>query len=351
MLLVAVAYTQEANSETQAGANKTATEASDSGSRTSSTVPFLGLRNITGSEKPTEFFGDSRSILRAGHCKLFHTSLDSLKPVSEKASFYIPDEIVKLDSISLTPIDGFWWGLQNTLQGRAPVLYVHGFFTSFERGCRRASLLQDSLDLSGQLVLFSWPSDGTMFNYTHDESDLYWSVDPLHRIMLEMVDRFGTGKANVLAHSLGARGVMLALVRLVQAKQSSEPLFNHVVLIAPDIDAGVFEQYLPMIRPLAQNITVYTSSNDSPLALSSQVHGYPRLGQAGAHLEGLSGIDIVDISEVPIRVPSGHVYHLYNNIVIDDLNQLINENKPAAQRRNLTKSGENQWRYSKPALD
>ena len=28
----------------------------------------------------------------------------------------------------------------------------------------------------------------------------------------------------------------------------------------------------------------------------------------------------------------------------EDLGQLINENKPAAQRRNLKQSGENQWR-------
>ena len=133
---------------------------------------------------------------------------------------------------------------------------------------------------------------------------------------------------------------MLALVLLAQAQQDDKPLFNQVVLIAPDIDVGIFEQYLPMIRPLARNMTVYVSGNDGPTALSRQVHGHPRLGEAGGHLEGLNGVEIIDLSDIPIRVPSGHVYHLYQNLVTEDLDQLINENKPATQRSNLTQVSE-----------
>lgn len=159
-----------------------------------------------------------------------------------------------------------------------------------------------------------------------------------------MIERFGEGKLNIAAHSLGTRGVMLALVRLAHAQQDSEPLVNQVVLIAPDIDVGIFKQYLPVITPLARNITVYVSSKDSPLALSRQVHGYPRLGESSAHLEGLTGIEIIHISDIPLRAPSGHVYHLNQDIVVDDLVQLLNENKPATKRRNLKPIGDNQWR-------
>jgi len=133
-------------------------------------------------------------------------------------------------------------------------------------------------------------------------------------------------------------------VLLAQAQQDDKPLFNQVALIAPDIDVGIFEQYLPMIRPLARNMTVYVSGNDSPLALSEQVHGHPRLGEAGEHLQGLTDIEIIDLSDIPIRAPSGHVYHLYQSLVTEDLDQLINQNKPAALRSNLKQSGEHQWR-------
>ena len=211
-------------------------------------------------------------------------------------------------------------------------------------------ILKESLGLEGRFVHFSWPSDGAILNYTRDEADLYWSVAPLRKILAAMISRFGAGNTNLVAHSLGTRGVMLALVLLAQAQQEN-PLFNQVVLIAPDIDVGIFRQYLPLIRPLARNMTVYVSNNDSPLALSRQVHGYPRLGEAGEHLYGLEGVEIIDLSGIPPRKPSGHVYHLYQSLVTQDLDQLINENKPAAQRRNLEPVSANRWRLQRPEAD
>ena len=335
---------QGCNSETTQAETEAATLETSAENDLLRTVPFLTLRNKTGSDEAKKFFGGERDTLHAGICELARTPIDSLKPIAEKAPFYIPDEIVKLDAIREFSIADFWQRLETTAGGRAPVLYLHGFYISFERGCRRALTLKESLGLEGRFALFSWPSDGVITNYTHDEADLYWSVYPLRRVLADMIDRFGTGNINLVAHSLGTRGVMLALVLMAQVHQDDEPLINQVVLIAPDIDTGIFKQYLPLIRPLARNVTVYVSSKDSPLALSQQVHGYPRLGEAGEHLENLRGIEIIDISDIPIRAPSGHLYHLYQSIMTEDLDQLINENKPAAQRRNLKQSGENQWR-------
>lgn len=315
---------------------------------TQRSVPFITLRNKTGSNEASNFFGGERGDLRAGYCDLSHLPIDILKPVAKLAPFYVPDEIVKLDTVRLSPVEDFWLSMESSLNGQSPVLYTHGFFISFERGCRRASLLQESLGLHERLVLFSWPSDGVIVNYTRDESDLFWSVDPLHQTLLDMIDRFGTGKVNLVAHSLGSRGVMLALIRLAQAKHGNKPLVNQVVLAAPDIDAGIFEQYLPLIRPLARNITVYVSNKDSALAVSRQLHGYPRLGEAVAHLEALTGVEIIDVSDIPVRQPSGHVYHLYHNDVVNDLKQLLNENKPASQRRNLKQIGEYIWSLHLP---
>lgn len=311
------------------------------------TVPFLTLRNKTGSEDASEYFGGKRSSLQAGYCEHSRTPIDSLKSIAEKAPFYIPDEIVRLDSIGELSVEELWQRIDSKSNGYSPVLYMHGFYISFERGCRRALILKESLDLEGRFVLFSWPSDGAILNYTQDEADLYWSVHPLRGVLDEMISRFGAGNTNLVAHSLGTRGIMLALVLMAQTQQHEKPLFNQVVLIAPDIDVGIFKQYLPLIRPLAQNITVYVSDKDSPLALSRQVHGYPRLGEAGEHLDGLTDVEIIDLSHIPSRAPSGHVYHLYQSLVTEDFDQLINQNKPAAQRVNLKQVKENQWRLQK----
>ena len=344
-------FITDISSETQPDANESTTAITTADNDLLRAVPFITVRNKSRSDKDSEYFGGERSNVQAGYCELERTPINSLKPIAEKAPFYIPDEIVKLDAVREVSIEDFWQRIEVTSSGQAPVLYMHGFYISFERGCRRALLLKESLGLEGRFALFSWPSDGAITNYTHDEADLYWSVYPLREVLADMINRFGAGNVNIVAHSLGTRGVMLALVLLAQMQQDDKPLLNQVVLIAPDIDVGIFEQYLPLIRPLTRNITVYVSSKDSPLALSRQVHGYPRLGEAGEHLQGLEGIEIIDLSDIPIRAPTGHVYHLNQDIVVEDLIQIINENKPAAQRRNLKQRGDNQWQLQQAGTE
>ncbi len=244
--------------ETQSGTEKTINANTRTEEGVLRTVPFITLRNKTGSSDATEYFGDERSTARAGYCSLSRTPLEALEPIAEKAPFYVPDDMVRL---------------------------------------------------------------------------------------------FGAGNFDIAAHSLGTRAVFLALLRMANGEQGSRPLVNQLVLLAPDIDVGIFKQQLPRIRPLVRNITIYVSSNDTPLALSRQVHGYPRLGESGPHLDGLTGVDIIDVSEIPVRYPSGHLYHLYNDIVTSDLVQLLDGGKPASQRSNLKPTRENYWLLQPQAVN
>jgi esterase/lipase superfamily enzyme len=327
----------------QSGTNQGTNSKAPSEDGSQRTVAFITLRNKTGNSKATKYFGDDRSIRRAGHCVLSRTPLKLLQPIAESAPFYIPDDVIELDKVRELSMEDLWSDLEASRDTHRPLLYTHGYFIDFERGCNRASVFQASLGLAGRFLLFSWPSDGAILNYTRDESDLYWSVAPLGQTLTDMVGRFGAGGFDVTAHSLGTRGVFLALVQMAETAQVTKPLINHLVLLAADIDTGIFKQYLPRIRPLARNITIYVSANDTPLALSQQVHGYPRLGESGPHLDGLTGVDIIDLSGISVRYPSGHLYHLYNDAVISDLNQLLNGGKPASQRSNLKQKGENYW--------
>jgi len=337
--------------DTQSSAKKTASTNASTEDGLHRTVPFITLRNKTGSGNASEFFGAERNTVHAGYCDLSRTPLETLKPLAEKAPFYIPDDILKLDTIRERSVENFWRDMESTMDGRRPVLYTHGYYISFDRGCKRASMFQESLGLTGRFLLFSWPSDGAILNYTRDESDLYWSVAPLGETLADMIRRFGAGNFDIAAHSLGTRSVFLALIQMADRNQSDKSLVNQLVLLAPDIDAGIFKQHLPRIRPLARHITIYVSSNDTPLAFSRQVHGYPRLGESGPHLEGITGVDIIDVSEIPVRYPSGHLYHLYNNIVVDDLTQLLDGGKPASQRSNLKPIGNNHWLLQPQAVN
>lgn len=314
-------------------------------------VPFVTLRNLTDAEAPDERFGDERAPLRSGRCVVSHAPYRLLRmpeAFSRNGFVFVPDSKIGLEAVTLESAELFWDSFASSLAGRRPILYLHGYNTSFSKACEQASQFQANLQAAGRVLLFSWPSDGALLNYARDEADLFWSVKYLESTLRQMIERFGAGGFDAVGHSLGARGLVYALVLLAHGDHWELPLLNQVVLTAPDIDAGVFQQYLPEILPLADNITVYVSDNDRPLALSREVHGYPRLGESGDHLDALEGIQIVDVSDVKARSFTGHLYHLYHEQVGDDLRQLFNQGGDAGQRTGLTREAPSRWRLAPP---
>jgi esterase/lipase superfamily enzyme len=309
-------------------------------------VPFLTVRNRTESTDPGEVYGDERSDLKAGWCRVRELDLSVLAPLADSAPSFLREEIFRVDRVRQVDRRVVLDELQSTAAGGTPVIYVHGYFINFEKGCRRASLLQENADLVGRFLWFSWPSNGALTNYTHDEADLYWSVPDLADAILELERRFGPKGADVAGHSLGARGVVLALYEVAARKPDAR--LGDVVLLAPDMDFQIFARMLPRISPIVESITVYVTDADRPLAISAQLHGYPRLGEAGNDVTKLQGVEVIDLSELPTESPTGHLYHVYSKDVGADLSQLLGEGKTAAQRQNLVQTGPNSWSLRQP---
>lgn len=303
--------------------------------------PYVTLRNRTGAQEPGDTYGVERSDVKAGLCRVGARDLGVLSPLAEAAPTFLREELYSVQEVRELDPAAVFDGLEKTAGERGPALYVHGYYIGFEKGCRRAALLQQNAELEGRFVWFSWPSDGAAARYLHDEADLYWSLPDLADTLLDLARRFGAGTVDVIGHSLGARGVVLALAEL--ANRHPDLRLGHIVLLAPDMDFGIFERILPRITPIAASITVYATSGDKPLALSAQLHGYPRLGEAGNDVSGLTGVEVIDLSALPNDSPTGHLYHIYSPIVGADLQQLLNEGKLAASRRGLVAQGDNLW--------
>ncbi|MEY8829234.1 alpha/beta hydrolase [Sedimentitalea sp. XS_ASV28] len=307
---------------------------------------YLTQRNRTGSDSPRKFYGDERSDLKAGWCEIGNVDLSLISPMADAAPFYIPDELLRVEAVREFPIEDVFGALLAREKNGAPLLHTHGFYIDFEKGCRRATLLRENIDLDGSFLWFSWPSDGSLLNYTHDEADLYWSVPDLATAIARLDTEFEDVLVNISGHSLGARGVILALYEL--ANRDPDLRVGDVVLLAPDMDFQIFERILPRIRPLMRSMTVYVTASDRPLAVSSQLHGYPRLGEAGNDVSSLDGVEVIDLSDIPARSATGHLYHIYNKEVGEDLSQLLNEGLPAKKRRNLVPVDRNLWKLQIP---
>lgn len=304
-------------------------------------VPFLTVRDFDASQEAGASFGDTRSALRAGHCSLEQEEAGVLSEILESGPTFVRNQPLSIEEVRVQPPDALLSGVKSGTQD-ALALYVHGYFIDFDKGCHRAALLQGNAGLEGRMVWFTWPSDGDVANYVRDEADLYWSVLDIADAIIDVNARSrDAGGADIIGHSLGGRGVALALAEI--AFRAPETRLGDVVLLAPDMDFGIFARLLPRIRPIANSITVYVSDTDRPLDLSEELHGHPRLGQAGNDVAALEGVEVIDVSGLPAESASGHLYHIYSEPVGQDIDRLLNQNLRASERPDLDALGPNLW--------
>ncbi|MBN2021955.1 MAG: alpha/beta hydrolase [Pirellulales bacterium] len=235
--------------------------------------------------------------------------------------------------------DGFYADLKERIaqcpRGEAFV-FVHGYNVTFEKAARRTAQMAYDLGFEGAPIFYSWPSQGGLFDYTVDETNVVWTVPHLKEFLLSVARRTEAKRVHLIAHSMGNRALTAALGQLVtELKQEDMPLFHELVLTAPDIDADVFRRDIaPVITKTAQRVTLYASSNDEALAASKKLHGYPRAGDSGEGLVVLPGIDTIDVSDLDTSL-LGHSYYGDNDTVLTDLAQLIEESKPPRLRSHL----------------
>lgn len=307
-------------------------------------VWYATIRNRETQRSTGDVYGGLRGKPRMGICSMAFTQIPGLGDIADAAPFYIPDERMQLQHVNEFKPNRFWemiGAFANDHSGKL-VFYVHGYNVGFEKSCRRAAILQRSLNLRHRLLLFSWPADGNLLSYTRDEADLVWSVPQLADMLQRLAQHVGPERLDVVAHSLGTRGVVLALSRLA-CRHANTPLINELVMVAADIDRDHFLDAWPKIRPLVRHTTLYASANDRALSASHEAHGYPRLGEAGEHLTVVAGIETIDVSPAGLRRFSGHIYHLYHPAVAADVQMLLNTGRAADERANL-------WRFERDGL-
>ena len=135
---------------------------------------------------------------------------------------------------------------------------------------------------------------------------------------------------------MGNRILTAALRSL--ADQDGSPVFDQVILAAPDINTLLFRRTIePEIRGSADRITLYASSRDRALMAAMEVSSYPRLGQSGDELVVLEHLDTVDASRVATDM-IGHGYFAENKQVVDDIFLLVRHEFAPAQRNLLRRS-------------
>lgn len=313
-------------------------------------VFYLTTRRRQEGKPAADTYSGERGEPHFGRCEVEFSPIPIVNHVAPKLPFYLKSESSVVSLAQQTDSKLFWDRLDTAVRRSSSgsvVLFVHGYNYGFERTCRMAAEMQRSLQNKAAFVVFSWPSNGLASDYVSDQADIEWSVPVLADFIGRLGDRIGRDKVQIAAHSLGSRGTIFALQRLA-AMRVERPLINNLVLLAPDFDSQTFVEMLPEFVYLTGAITLYVSGNDTPLKLSHQLSGYPRLGEAGEHLTVIEGVETIDVSSIGRYQITGHEYFYFHPRVTADLVKLLASGTRAGQRSGLrakVRHGVRYWEF------
>ena len=181
------------------------------------------------------------------------------------------------------------------------IVFIHGYNVSFKEAVQAAARVHDNFSglNSGagvNVVLFSWPSDGSMapwLAYSSDRRDAAASGPAFARGLLKLNDFFQKmaredvceQRIHLVAHSMGNYVLRHALQELRRQSRGGIPrLFDQIFLMAADEDDDAFEldHKLRLLPRLGRRVNVYFNRGDTAMAISDATKGNPdRLGDDG----------------------------------------------------------------------
>jgi len=230
--------------------------------------------------------------------------------------------------------------------GNKLMIFVHGYNQEFPDVSRRVAQFADDVKFSGPVVLFSWPSQGSLTGYTVDETNAEWAQTHFVELMSALLERIPVQSIYLVGHSMGNRIIGNAMITLSGERLESDlMLFREIIMIAPDIDADIFRKDMaPRLARTGIHITLYASSKDRALMASKAFHGYPRAGDSGEALVVVEGMETIDASDVSGGL-LGHSYFAEDRRIMEDIFGLLQTGQRADNRFGLEARETGQGRY------
>ena len=291
---------------------------------------------------PVVFSGDYRNQVEYGSCTVSippHHQPGALESPNLFRFEVTPDpeQHVVLAEIKPLSEDRFYQQMQQLQaeKGKNLLVFIHGYNVSFEDAARRTAQMSFDLKFPGAPVFYSWPSQANWYGYATDQANIRDSVQLIKTFLMDLAQKSGADTINLVAHSMGNVGLTEALKEMANA--TSEPLFNQVVLAAPDIDTDVFrDEIAPSIIGKARRLTLYTSKSDLALVASRYFNRGSRAGDSASELLLIPGIETIDATNVDSSL-LGHSYYGSSVSVLTDLENLL-KNQPIQERPYLRRS-------------
>jgi esterase/lipase superfamily enzyme len=168
---------------------------------------------------------------------------------------------------------------------RSLLIVIHGFRERFQSALRKTSFVASVLDIDTTVLVFDWPGDqgSSLRGYNAARQVASASGAELAELLELVVREVRPDRVSLLANSMGAQVAVDAFSILFQDPKFSDPdpELDHIVLTAPDVDHVEFNQrFREEIRAMADDLTVYVSSNDRALLMSRVINRGLRAGES-----------------------------------------------------------------------
>ena len=249
------------------------------------------------------------------------------------------DDRLKLhfQTLKILEKEPFWENINEELKDheineRSALVFVHGYNVNFEDAAIRAAQMGYDLQVPGITAFYSWPSQGKLSAYPVDEASIEASEKYMTEFLLNLAEKTDIEKIHIIAHSMGNRGLLRAVQRIISQVQTITNIaFGQIILAAPDVDIDLFKELAKGYRQLAERTTLYISSKDKALATSALIHQHGRAGFFPP-VTVVEGIDTVKVSKIDLTL-LGHGYFADARLVLEDIRDLLINNTSPGQRR------------------
>ena len=204
------------------------------------------------------------------------------------ASDWFLNEVIQLNRVSSLDRQAFVGQLREQVAAsphQSLLLVVHGFREAFPSALRKTAFLAHVLDINTPVLVFDWPGDqgGTLRGYRRARGLAQTSGQDLAAMLELIVDEVQPRRLWMIANSMGGQVVAdtFHLLHRDSGFSDRQAEFENVVLTAPDVDHEEFnQQFRQEMQDLAENVTVYVSSNDRALLASRLINRGLRLGES-----------------------------------------------------------------------
>ncbi len=168
---------------------------------------------------------------------------------------------------------------------RSLLIVVHGFREGFPGALHKTAFLSHVLDINTPVLLFDWPGNqgSSLRGYRRARRVAEASGAELAATLKLVIGDVRPARLWLMANSMGGQVVADAFHQLVRDADfaDTQTEIENVMLTAPDVDHDEFNnQFKREIKALADNVTVYVSSNDRALLVSRILNRGRRLGES-----------------------------------------------------------------------